>query len=47
MGRPLNHKYFTGSPALIAHAYVVGDTQVRNASIDKQTSGLVVQLENA
>lgn len=47
MGRPLNHKYFTGSPALIAHAYVVDDNQVRNASIDKQTSGLVVQLENA
>lgn len=38
MGRPLNHKYFTGSPALIAHAYVVDDNQVRNASIDKQTS---------
>lgn len=38
MGRPLNNKYFTGSPALVAHAYVVGDDQVRDAAIDKQTS---------
>lgn len=38
MGRPLNQKYFTGSPQIRAHAWVIGDSQVRDATIVKQTS---------
>ena len=36
MGRPLNHKLFTGSPHIVAHARVVGAASVKAATISRQ-----------